>query len=104
MKPEDLPYSIQGYPERYDETYIENPRTIAHAEFELSLIEKYHRKDEIVSWCDTGCGTGWHIRNSTVKKPKIGVDREQNMLNHAKHIMPLGAEWICCDINNIHHA
>ena len=101
MNYEDLPYAIKGYPEKYDETYIENPITLAHAQYELSLVEHYHKKLKIISWCDAACGTGWHIRNSSIKKPKTGVDREKNMIDHAKKIMPFGPQWIVSDINDV---
>lgn len=49
MDKKDLPYALDGYAENYDKTYLENPRTIAHAKFELALVEKYHAQKDIVS-------------------------------------------------------
>lgn len=102
MKPEDLPYTYKNFPENHDKIYTEDPRTLKHVEFELSLIEKHHSKERIISWCDAGCGTGWHLRNTNVNKARTGIDREQNMLNYAKKMKPFGPQWINCDINNIY--
>ena len=101
MNPEDLPYAIEGYAEKYDETYLENPLTLSHAQFELDLVNKHHAKAEVISWCDVACGTGWHIRNSSIQKPKTGVDREPQMINHAKSLMPLGPNWVVCNASDV---
>lgn len=102
MKQKDLPYAEKNYAENYDKVYLDNPITLAHADFELDLVKNTLSKPNHISWCDAACGTGWHIRNSGITKSVVGIDREEKMLQYAKRqCRSLGPQWIKCDIKEI---
>lgn len=102
MLPESLPYADIRCAEAYESLYTENPITLKHVQFELDLVEQFLSQPEYISWCDAACGTGWHLRNTTIKKSLVGVDREITMLNQARKLCPLGIQWAQCNMKDIH--